>query len=85
MKHLFRPKELAGVKSAQSTFGRATLKTVRTGPTYNGKASKSELTQTAEELTSKIASVQVATEIKETSLSTGIRLQTALMAQGMLV
>ena len=52
-------KELAGVKSAQSTFEQSTTRRLSelTNLT-NGKASKSELTQTAEELASKLASVQ---------------------------
>ena len=51
--------ELAGVKSAQSTFEQSTTRRLSelTNLT-NGKASKSELTQTAEELASKLASVQ---------------------------
>ena len=54
-------KELAGVKSAQSTFEQSTTHRLSELTNLaNGKASKSELTQTAEELTSKIASVQVA-------------------------
>lgn len=53
-------KELAGVKSAQSTFEQSTTRRLSELTNLaNGKASKSELTQTAEELTSKIASVQV--------------------------
>lgn len=52
-------KELAGVKSAQSTFEQSTTRRLSELTNLaNGKASKSELTQTAEELTSKIASVQ---------------------------
>ena len=53
-------KELAGVKSAQATYEETTTRRLSelTNLT-NGKASKSELTQTAEELASKIASVQV--------------------------
>ena len=53
--------ELAGVKSAQATYEETTTRRLAelTNLT-NGKASKSELTQTAEELTSRIASVQVA-------------------------
>ena len=54
-------KELAGVKSAQSTFEQSTTRRLSELTNLaNGKASKSELTQTAEELASKIASVQVA-------------------------
>lgn len=54
-------KELAGVKSAQSTFEQSTTRRLSELTNLaNGKASKSELTQTAEELSSKIASVQVA-------------------------
>ena len=53
-------KELAGVKSAQSTFEQSTTRRLSELTNLaNGKASKSELTQTAEELTSKIASVKV--------------------------
>ena len=53
-------KELAGVKSAQSTFEQSTTRRLSELTNLaNGKASKSELTQTAEELSSKIASVQV--------------------------
>ncbi|HHG8345212.1 TPA: coiled-coil domain-containing protein, partial [Streptococcus pneumoniae] len=48
--------ELAGVKSAQATYEETTTRRLSE---LNGKASKSELTQTAEELASKIASVQV--------------------------
>ena len=53
-------KELDGVKSAQATYEETTTRRLSelTNLT-NGKASKSELTQTAEELASKIASVQV--------------------------
>ncbi|WP_053090651.1 phage tail spike protein [Streptococcus pseudopneumoniae] len=52
-------KELAGVKSAQATYEETTTR--RLSELTNlagGKASKSELIQTAEELASKIASVQ---------------------------
>ncbi|HEU6931973.1 TPA: tail fiber domain-containing protein [Streptococcus pneumoniae] len=52
--------ELAGVKSAQATYEETTTR--RLSELTNlakDKASKSELTQTAEELSSKIASVQV--------------------------
>ena len=53
-------KELAGVKSAQSTYEETTTRRLSELTNLaNGKASKSELTQTAEELTSKIASLQV--------------------------
>ena len=53
--------ELSGVKSAQSTFEQSTTRRLSELTNLaNGKASKSELTQTAEELASKIASVQVA-------------------------
>ena len=53
-------KELAGVKSAQSTFEQSTTRRLSELTNLaNGKASKSELTQTAEELASKIASVRV--------------------------
>jgi len=51
--------ELAGVKSAQATYEETTTRRLAELTNLaNGKASKSELTQTAEELTSKIASVQ---------------------------
>jgi phage minor structural protein len=52
--------ELAGVKSAQATYEETTTRRLAelTNLT-NGKASKSELTQTAEELKSRIATVQV--------------------------
>ena len=54
-------KELAGVKSAQATYEETTTRRLSELTNLaNGKASKSELTQTAEELTSRIASVQVA-------------------------
>ena len=54
-------KELAGVKSAQATYEETTTRRLSELTNLaNGKASKSELTQTAEELASKIASVQVA-------------------------
>ena len=54
-------KELAGVKSAQSTFEQSTTRRLSELTNLaNGKASKSELTQTAEQLASKIASVQIA-------------------------
>ena len=53
-------KELAGVKSAQATYEETTTRRLSELTNLaNGKASKSELTQTAEELASKIASVQV--------------------------
>ena len=52
-------KELVGVKSAQSTYEETTTRRLSELTNLaNGKASKSELTQTAEELTSKIASAQ---------------------------
>ena len=52
-------KELAGVKSAQSTFEQSTTRRLsELANVADGKASKSELTQTAEELASKIASAQ---------------------------
>lgn len=52
--------ELAGVKSAQATYEETTTRRLAELTNLaNGKVSKSELTQTAEELTSKIASVQV--------------------------
>ena len=51
--------ELAGVKSAQVTFEQTTTRRLaELANVADGKASKSELTQTAEELSSKIASVQ---------------------------
>ena len=53
--------ELAGVKSAQATYEETTTRRLSELTNLaNGKASKSELRQTAEELSSKIASVQVA-------------------------
>ena len=53
-------KELAGVKSAQATYEETTTRRLSELTNLaNGKASKSELTQIAEELASKIASVQV--------------------------
>ncbi len=52
--------ELDGVKSAQATYEETTTRRLSELTNLaNGKASKSELTQTAEELSSKIASVQV--------------------------
>lgn len=52
-------KELAGVKSAQATYEETTTRRLAELTNLaNDKTSKSELTQTAEELTSKIASVQ---------------------------
>lgn len=52
--------ELAGVKSAQSTFEQTTTRRLaELANVADGKASKSEFVQTAEELKSKIASVQV--------------------------
>ncbi|MDG9235239.1 tail fiber domain-containing protein [Streptococcus pneumoniae] len=52
--------ELAGVKSAQATYEETTTRRLSELTNLaNAKASKSELTQTAEELASKIASVQV--------------------------
>ena len=51
--------ELAGVKSAQATYEETTTRRLSELTNLaNGKASKSELTQTAEQLASKIASVQ---------------------------
>ena len=60
VKALIRTKnELAGVKSAQATYEEATTRRMAELTNLaNGKASKSELTQTAEELASKLASVQ---------------------------
>ena len=53
-------KELAGVKSAQATYEETTTRRLSELTNLaNGKASKSELTQTADELASKIASVKV--------------------------
>ena len=53
-------KELAGVKSSQAIYEESTARRLSELTNLaNGKASKSELTQTAEELASKIASVQV--------------------------
>ena len=52
--------ELAGVKSAQATYEETTTRRLsELANLANGKASKSELTQTADELKSRIASVQV--------------------------
>ena len=52
--------ELAGVKSAQATYEETTTRRLSELTNLaNGKASKSELTQTAEELKSRIATVQV--------------------------
>ncbi|MDT6034892.1 tail fiber domain-containing protein [Streptococcus pneumoniae] len=52
--------ELDGVKSAQATYEETTTRRLSELTNLaNGKASKSELTQTAEELASRIASVQV--------------------------
>ena len=52
--------ELAGVKSAQATFEQTTTRRLtELANVADGKASKSELVQTAQELSSKIASVQV--------------------------
>nr|WP_239988339.1 tail fiber domain-containing protein [Streptococcus pneumoniae] len=61
VKALSRTKnELDGVKSAQATYEETTTRRLSELTNLaNGKASKSELTQTAEELSSKIASVQV--------------------------
>ncbi|VJT73209.1 phage hyaluronidase [Streptococcus pneumoniae] len=51
--------ELSGVKSAQATYEETTTRRLSELTNLaNGKASKSELTQTAEELSSRIASVQ---------------------------
>ncbi|HFS7282275.1 TPA: peptidase S74, partial [Streptococcus pneumoniae] len=51
--------ELSGVKSAQATYKETTTRRLSELTNLaNGKASKSELTQTAEELASRIASVQ---------------------------
>ena len=57
---LFQTKnELAGVKSAQSTYEETTTRRLaELANLADGKASKSELTQTAEELASKLARVQ---------------------------
>lgn len=52
--------ELAGVKSAQATFEQTTTRRlVELANVADGKASKSELVQTSQELSSKIASVSV--------------------------
>jgi phage minor structural protein len=52
-------KELAGIKSAQATYEETTTRRLSELTNLaNGKASKSELTQTAEELASRIASAQ---------------------------
>ena len=52
-------KELSGIKSAQATYEETTTRRLSELTNLaNGKASKSELTQTAEQLASKIASVQ---------------------------
>lgn len=52
--------ELAGVKSAQATFEQsATRRLAELANVADGKASKSEVRQTADELASRIASVQV--------------------------
>lgn len=52
--------ELAGVKSAQATYEETTTRRLsELANVADGKASKSELTQTAEELKSRIATVQV--------------------------
>ncbi len=61
VKALSRTKnELSGVKSAQATYEETTTRRLSELTNLaNGKASKSELTQTAEELASRIASVQV--------------------------
>ena len=54
-------KELSGVKSAQATYEETTTRRLSELTNLaNGKASKSELMQTAEQLASKIASVQIA-------------------------
>ncbi|HFS6492723.1 TPA: tail fiber domain-containing protein [Streptococcus pneumoniae] len=60
VKALSRTKnELSGVKSAQATYEETTTRRLSELTNLaNGKASKSELTQTAEELASRIASVQ---------------------------
>ena len=53
-------KELAGVKSAQATYEETTTRRLsELANVADGKASKSELIQTAEELASKIANVKV--------------------------
>ena len=52
--------ELVGVKSAQATYEETTIRRLSELTNLaNGKASKSELTQTAEELKSRIATVRV--------------------------
>ena len=63
--------ELAGVRSAQATYEETTTRRlVELTNLANGKASKSELTQTAEGLASKIASVQIAHKNQEDRVST---------------
>ena len=63
-------KELAGVKSAQATYEETTTRRLSELTNLaNGKASKSELTQTAEQLASKIASVQIAHKNQEDRVS----------------
>lgn len=63
-------KELAGVKSVQATYEETTTRRLSELTNLaNGKASKSELTQTAEQLASKIASVQIAHKNQEDRVS----------------
>ena len=63
-------KELAGVKSAQATYEETTTRRLSELTNLaNGKASKSELTQTAEQLASKIASVQITHKNQEDRVS----------------
>ena len=63
-------KELASVKSAQATYEDTTTRRLSELTNLaNGKASKSELTQTAEQLASKIASVQIAHKNQEDRVS----------------
>ena len=70
--------ELAGVKSAQANYEQTTTRRLaELANVADGKASKSELVQTAEELKSRIASVQVGGRnyirgIKSMSLASGL-------------
>ena len=63
-------KELAGIKSAQATYEETTTRRLaELSNLANGKASKSELTQTSEQLASKIASVLIAHRNQEDRVS----------------
>ena len=63
-------KELSGVKSAQATYEETTTRRLAELINLaNGKASKSELTQTSEQLASKIASVLIAHRNQEDRVS----------------